>query len=106
MVRFHGHLPPKRARNGPPVSREDINGIDLHGVWYMVAAFKKEGIYSTISPYWGSHTDNQASWNIQAGRSMTSATSSGAAEPSCERTRPIRAVTTCVATRHLSLSSR
>ncbi len=64
MVRFHGHLPPKRARNGPPVSRDDINEIDLHGAWYMVAAFKKEGIYSTISPYWGSHTDNQASWNL------------------------------------------
>lgn len=64
MVRFHGHLPPKRGRNGPPVSREDINEVDLHGAWYMVAAFKKEGIYSTLSPYWGSHTDNQASWDL------------------------------------------
>jgi len=64
MVRFHGHLPPKRQRNGPPVSREDINEMDLHGAWYMVAAFKKEGIYSTISPYWGSHTDNEASWDL------------------------------------------
>ena len=56
MVRFHGHLPPKRHRDSPPVSRKDINEIDLHGAWYMVAAFKKEGIYSTLSPYWGSHT--------------------------------------------------
>ena len=64
MVRFHGHLPPKRRRDGPPVSREDINEVDLHGAWYMVAAFKKEGIYSTLSPYWGSHTDNEASWEL------------------------------------------
>lgn len=64
MVRFHGHLPPKPARGGPPVTRDDINTIDLHGAWYMVAAFKKEGIYSTISPYWGSHTDNEPGWNL------------------------------------------
>lgn len=64
MVRFHGHLPPKPNRDGPPVSREDINQTDLHGAWYMVAAFKQEGIYSTLSPYWGSHTDNEASWNL------------------------------------------
>ncbi|MBN2452447.1 MAG: hypothetical protein JXR77_18825 [Lentisphaeria bacterium] len=64
MVRFHGHLPPKRERNGPPVSRQDINETDLHGAWMMVAAFKQEGIYSTLSPYWGSHTDNEASWEL------------------------------------------
>jgi len=27
-------------------------------------AFKKEGIYSTISPFWGSHTDNLDSWDL------------------------------------------
>ncbi len=64
MVRFHGHLPPKPQRNAPPPSRDDINEIDLHGAWYMVAAFKQEGIYSTLSPYWGSHTDNEASWEL------------------------------------------
>lgn len=64
MVRFHGHLPPKKQRNGPPVPRDGINEVDLHGAWHMVAAFKKEGIYSTISPYWGSHTDNEANWDL------------------------------------------
>ncbi len=64
MVRFHGHLPPKPPRDGSPVSRDDINEIDLHGAWYMVAAFKQEGIYSTLSPYWGSHTDNLESWDL------------------------------------------
>lgn len=64
MVRFHGHLPPKRRRGGDPVTREDINEVDLHGAWYMVAAFKEEGIYSTISPYWGSHTDNEEGWDL------------------------------------------
>jgi len=64
MVRFHGHLPPTPGRNGPPVTRDDINQVDLHGAWYMVSAFKQEGIYSTISPYWGSHTDNEPSWDL------------------------------------------
>ena len=64
MVRFHGHLPPKSQRGGPSPSREDINETDLHGAWYMVAAFKKEGIYSTVSPYWGSHTDNESGWDL------------------------------------------
>ncbi len=64
MVRFHGHLPPQPRRGGPPVSRDGINEVDLHGAWYMVAAFKKEGIYSTISPYWGSHTDNEKGWDL------------------------------------------
>jgi len=54
MVRFHGHLPPVPPRGSKKgVTRDDINEVDLHGAWYMVAAFKKEGIYSTISPYWG-----------------------------------------------------
>jgi hypothetical protein len=60
MVRFHGHLPPKEASS----TRGDVNLTDLHGAWYMVAAFKKEGIYSTISPYWGSHTDNNPNWDL------------------------------------------
>lgn len=64
MVRFHGHLPPTRPRNGPPTARDGINEVDLHGAWYMVAAFKQEGIYSTISPYWGSHTDNDPGWEL------------------------------------------
>ena len=65
MVRFHGHLPPKKRRNQrQEITRESINEVDLHGAWYMVAAFKKEGVYSTISPYWGSHTDNYAEWDL------------------------------------------
>ncbi len=60
MVRFHGHLPPKEKNS----SRDDIHLEDLHGAWYMVAAFKQEGIYSTVSPFWGSHTDNQSSWDL------------------------------------------
>ncbi len=65
MVRFHGHLPPKKKRRSvKPITREDINQEDLHGAWYMVASFKKHGVYSTISPYWGSHTDNEPEWDL------------------------------------------
>ena len=63
MVRFHGHLPPMRKGNESP-PKDGINDVDLHGAWYMVAAFKQEGIYSTISPYWGSHTDNEKTWDL------------------------------------------
>jgi hypothetical protein len=65
MVRYHGHLPPKPPRGSKkPVKRTDINVAGLHGAWYMVASFKREGIYSTISPYWGSHTDNEPGWDL------------------------------------------
>jgi hypothetical protein len=66
MVRFHGHLPPKHSnkRDVPAITRESMNEVDLHGAWYMVAAFKQEGIYSTLSPYWGSHTDNEPEWDL------------------------------------------
>ncbi len=64
MVRFHGHLPPRKRRGHAPFDPDGINEIDLHGAWYMVAAFKEAGIYSTISPYWGSHTDNEPEWDL------------------------------------------
>jgi hypothetical protein len=90
MVRFHGHLPPKPQRDGPPVTREDINDIDLHGAWYMVAAFKKEGIYSTLSPYWGSHTDNQASWELGfEGGSLTGLRNTARWRKPCSGTPPM-----------------
>ncbi len=46
MIRYHGSINPTGA-NINDVDRDDVNGI-----WRMVAAMKKEGIYSTISPFW------------------------------------------------------
>ena len=64
--------------NVPTVDESGVPGYEVTS-WYgvfvkkdtpddvkakLVAAFKKEGIYSTISPYWGSHTENEASWEL------------------------------------------
>ncbi len=46
------------------MTRETINELAYLGAWYMVATMKKHGIYSTISPYWGSHTDNEKGWDL------------------------------------------
>ena len=46
MVRFHGNMTPEKG---------DIMSIDAaerDRLWKLVAAMKKEGIYTTFSPYW------------------------------------------------------
>jgi len=46
LVRFHGNLTP---------TGKDLNEIDKaerEKLWRLVAAMKKEGIYTTFSPYW------------------------------------------------------
>ncbi|MDZ7376001.1 MAG: hypothetical protein ONB13_05215, partial [candidate division KSB1 bacterium] len=46
MIRYHGSINPTGA------NINDIDKDDVNGIWRMVAAMKKEGIYSTISPFW------------------------------------------------------
>ena len=48
LVRLHTQLAPKQQ--GSPVTGVDTKEID--GIWRFVAAAKKEGIYTIISPYW------------------------------------------------------
>ena len=57
MVRLHGHLPPGK---GSKIT--DVNKGTVKQAHMLVAAMKKEGIYTTISPYWGSHTKWEDSW--------------------------------------------
>jgi len=60
MVRFHGQLCPKT-----PGSRvTDVDRKALDACWRLVAAMKKEGIYTTVSPYWAVSCNVQPSWNI------------------------------------------
>ena len=47
MVRLHTQIAPD---TGGPIT--DVNAKEIDGIWHMVAALKKEGIYTTISPYW------------------------------------------------------
>ena len=61
MVRFHGQISPK---DGDPITKPNRDEID--GCWRLVAAMKKEGIYTTISPYWafGFGGKLPASWRV------------------------------------------
>lgn len=47
MVRLHTQIAPDT--DGPITH---VNESEIKGIWQMVAALKKEGIYTTISPYW------------------------------------------------------
>lgn len=46
MIRYHGSINPTGA------NINDVDKADVTAIWRMVAAMKKEGIYSTISPFW------------------------------------------------------
>jgi hypothetical protein len=62
MVRMHGSFAPK----APGSKMTDVDTAELDRAWRLVAAMKKKGIYTTISPYWaaGGHTGTAASWGI------------------------------------------
>jgi hypothetical protein len=63
MVRMHGSFAPK----GPGTRITDVDKDEIDRAWRLVAAMKKQGIYTTISPYWanGGHTGTAASWGIE-----------------------------------------
>ncbi len=60
MVRFHGQLCPKN--DGSKVT--DVDRKQLDNCWKLVAAMKKEGIYTTVSPYWCVSCDVKPSWGV------------------------------------------
>jgi len=63
MVRMHGSFSAKGA--GKKIT--DVDEKEIDHAWRLVAAMKKQGIYTTISPYWanGGHTGTAASWGIE-----------------------------------------
>lgn len=63
MVRMHGSLPPK----GKGKKLTDVDEEEIDRAWRLVAAMRKQGIYTTLSPYWasGGHSGTAASWGIE-----------------------------------------
>jgi hypothetical protein len=59
LVRLHTELAPKAK--GSRIDEVDAKEID--GIWRFVAAAKKEGIYTVISPYWA-HAKEAGAWEI------------------------------------------
>ena len=63
MVRFHGSFSPREKA----AKLTEVNRKEIDRCWKLVAAMKKEGIYTTISPFWGhaGHSGAQASWGLE-----------------------------------------
>lgn len=62
LVRWHGHLP--TDAEAAPSALEDINKRELDECFKLVAAMRENGIYSCLSPYWGTATANKKSWGL------------------------------------------
>lgn len=61
MVRFHGAIWPK----GSDARLTDVDGEEIDRCQRLVAAMKKEGIYTTISPYWAITATARPSWRLR-----------------------------------------
>ncbi len=57
MVRFHGSINP--AGKGTRIY--DVDTSEARAIWKTVAFMKKEGIYTTISPFWA-HNGHMGGW--------------------------------------------
>lgn len=57
MYRHHGHLNPDPKENPMKTRESQIDAIQK-----MVAIMKKEGIYSTVSPFWATHSSGGSHW--------------------------------------------
>jgi len=60
MVRWHGNITPKK--DGARMT--DFDAEAREQLWRGVAAFKKEGIYVTASPYWANSCTPQPRWPV------------------------------------------
>src|SRR5262249_2782694 len=60
LVRLHGYLQPKSE--GSRVT--DVDEDELDEIYRLVAAMKKAGIYTAISPFWPSNARLQKSWGV------------------------------------------
>ena len=57
MIRYHGSINP--AGKGTDIY--DVDRKEINNIWRVVAAMKKQGIYSTISPFWP-HNGHMGGW--------------------------------------------
>ncbi len=59
MIRLHAQIAPI----GDAPALTDVNQKEIDDIWRAVAAFKKQGIYVTISPYWANDKP-AAKWGL------------------------------------------
>jgi len=61
-LRFHGEIESKDKN----AKLTDVDQKSIDQAWKLVAAMKKEGIYTTISPYWAASLKHvPASWGVE-----------------------------------------
>ena len=60
IVRLHGAIQPKQ--DGQKIT--DVDEKELDEIYRLVAGMKKAGIYTIISPYWGSSVHPKKSWGV------------------------------------------
>lgn len=66
MVRLHAHVNPDVKAN-PKAAPGDVNEKERDWIWRTVAAMKKEGIYTTVSPYWANTLQIGKDWDVPGG---------------------------------------
>jgi hypothetical protein len=60
IVRLHGAIQPKK----PGQKVTDVDEQELDEIYRLVAAMKKAGVYTIISPYWGVQAHPQKDWQV------------------------------------------
>lgn len=65
MARHHGQISPNP--DDPQAKLTDINTKERDWAWRQIAAFKKQGIYMTLSPYWGVPFKVRPDWGVTGG---------------------------------------
>lgn len=60
LVRLHGAVQPKAEDS----QVTDVDDKELDEIYRLVAAMKKAGIYTVISPYWGVHAHARKAWGV------------------------------------------
>lgn len=68
MTRLHAHIDPE-----PTAPLNSVRQSEVDWIWRHVAAMKKEGIYSTISPYWAVPAKIGDGWGVPGGSKNPSA---------------------------------
>ncbi|HLK55447.1 MAG TPA: hypothetical protein VKU00_02730 [Chthonomonadaceae bacterium] len=63
MVRVHSVLAPE----GDNSKITDVKVQEIDHIWRLVAEMKKQGIYTTVSPYWAIPVKVRASWGVPGG---------------------------------------
>lgn len=70
MVRLHQQISPALDKT-PSAAIHDINTAERDAIWRTVAAMRKEGIYTTLSPYWASPMKFAPGWRMAGGEKQS-----------------------------------